>query len=80
MLVFQETRASKLPDSPRFVYRRWLQPFPLPYNATTKGSDRNINCTPPPPVGPEYEFIVSHYNENLEWLESYADHSQPKYT
>ena len=39
-----------------------------------KGSDRALSCTPPLPVGPELEFVVSRYRENLEWLDSYADH------
>ena len=38
-----------------------------------KGSDRTLSCTPP--VGPKIEFVISRYNENIEWLKSYADYS-----
>ena len=41
---------------------------------SVKGSDRSLSYTTPLPVGPKYEFVVSHYKENLEWLEKYADH------
>ena len=39
-----------------------------------RSSDRTLNCIPPLPVGPEYEFVISYYRENLEWLENYTEH------
>ena len=49
--------------------------YPKPNHVNSfKGSDRTVSCTPPLPVGPEYEFVVTHYKENLKWMERHADH------
>ena len=35
---------------------------------------RVLNCSVLPPVDLDYEFVIAHYNENLDWLEPYANH------
>ena len=37
-----------------------------------KGSNRMLSCSPP--LSPEYEFVVAHYDEDLGWLRQHADH------
>ena len=38
-----------------------------------RGSNRSLNCNPPLLLGPKYEFVIAHYNENFDWLKAYAD-------
>ena len=39
-----------------------------------KVSNRNLSCSTLPMLVPEYEFVVSHFKENLDWLAPVANH------
>ena len=49
--------------------------YPHPNRVNSmKACNRNLSCSAPSLV-PEYEFVVSQYNENLNWLARMANHS-----
>ena len=39
-----------------------------------KGSNRSPSCSALPFLVPEYEFVISHYKENMDWLAPVANH------
>ena len=49
--------------------------YPNPNKVNSKKNDKRVSVYPPnPPVDQQFEIVVSHYDEDLTWLDSVSSH------
>ena len=49
--------------------------YPNPNKVYSKKNDKRVSVYPPnPPVDQQFEIVVSHYDEDLTWLDSVSSH------